>query len=209
MALTFVSTRAGFGTIAQLPIEGNAVVGLLWHPRINQIIVGSGDGGAHVYYSPELSDKGALLCAGRAPPKRSGVVYTGDAMQIHTPHALPMFKDEEADHRKRRRQERRDPLRSQKPEVVKTGPGTGGKLSVGHQQALLASMSGGVSGLTGTKDKIAAFKVEDPREEILKYAKIAAEDPHYVTPAYAVNQPATLSGAHLAATVDSDDEEKE
>ena len=65
---------------------------------------------------------------------------------------------------------------------------------------------GGVSGLAGTKDKIAAFQVEDPREAILKYAKIAEEDPHFVTPAYANNQPQTLTGAHLAKTVDSDDE---
>lgn len=41
-----------------------------------------------------------------------------------------------------------------------------------------------------------------------RYAKIAEEDPHFVSPAYAVNQPATLTGGHLAKTVDSDDEEE-
>ena len=46
------------------------------------------------------------------------------------------------------------------------GPGTGGKLAIGNQQALLSTMSGGVSGLGGTKDKIAMFKAEDPREEV-------------------------------------------
>lgn len=60
-----------------------------------------------------------------------------------------------------------------------------------------------------TKDKIAAFKVEDPREELLKYDKLAREDPIFVTPAYAVNQPQTLTGQHLAKTVDEDDEPKE
>ena len=30
-------------------------------------------------------------------------------------------------------------------------------------------MSGGISGLGGTKDKIAMFHTEDPREELLKY----------------------------------------
>ena len=108
-----------------------------------------------------------------------------------------------------RREERKDPLKSKKPEQVRNGPGTGGKLATNYQQSLLASLPGGVSGLTGTKDKIAAFKVEDPREEILKYAKLAAEDPHFVSPAYAVNDPKLAAGEHLAKTVDSDDEEKE
>jgi hypothetical protein len=207
-SLTIVSTSS-LEKVAEVPVDGASIVGLMWHPRINQLILGNADGGCYVLYDPDVSDKGALYCANKAPPKRSGLVYTGGAMQIHTPHALPMFKDEQLDHRKRRREERRDPLKSHKPEIVKSGPGTGGKLSVGYQQALLASLPGGVSGLSGTKDKIAAFKTEDPREEILKYAKLAAEDPHFVTPAYAVNQPATLSGQHLAKTVDSDDDDDE
>ena len=205
--LTFVSTRT-MEQVAQIDVDGASIVGLVWHPRLNQIILGNGDGGAYVLYDPEMSDKGALLCANREAPRRSGLVYTGGAMQIVAPHALPMFKDENIDHRNRRRQDRNDPLKSNKPEFVKSTVGTGGKLQVGYQQALLASLSGGVSGLGGTKDKIAAFKTEDPREEILKYAKIAAEDPHYVTPAYAQSQPQVLDGAHLARTVDSDDEDE-
>ncbi len=88
-----------------------------------------------------------------------------------------------------------------------SGPGTGGKLNVGYQQALLASLSGGISGLGGTKDKIAMFKSEDPREELLKYAKLAEEDPIFVTPAYKTNQPQTVAGTHLAKNVDPDDDE--
>ena len=204
--LTFVSTQT-LEKVGEVPVDGASVVGLLWHPRLNQLVLGNADGGTYVLYDPEHSQKGALLCADKAPPKRAGLFYTGGAMQIMTPNALPMFKDAELDHRKRRREERRDPLKSHKPEFVKGGLGTGGKLQVGYQQALLASLPGGVSGLAGTKDKIAAFKVEDPREEILKYAKIAAEDPHFVSPAYAVNQPQVTQGTHLAKTVDSDDEE--
>ncbi len=206
--LTFVSTST-MEQVAQVDVDGASILGLLWHPRLNQILLGNADGGAYVFYDPEMSDKGALLCAAKAPPKRGNTFYTGGAMQIVTPHALPMYKDEELDHRKRRRQERHDPLKSHKPEQIKTKLSTGGKLQVGYQQALLASMHGGISGLGGTKDKIAAFKTEDPREEILKYAKLAAEDPHFVTPAYAQNQPQVATGAHLAKTVDSDDEEEE
>ena len=56
---------------------------------------------------------------------------------------------------------------------------------------------------------VCARQVEDPREEILKYAKLAAEDPHFVAPAYAQSQPQTLSGTHLAEKVDSDDEDED
>ena len=52
------------------------------------------------------------------------------------------------------REERKDPLKTKKPEQVMSGPSTGGKLAVGYQQALLASLPGGVSGLAGTKDKV-------------------------------------------------------
>ena len=117
-----------------------------------------------------------------------------------------MFRDDNLDHKRKRRMERNDPLKSKKPEQVMSGPGTGGKLNVGYQQALLASLSGGVSGLGGTKDKIAMYQNEDPREELLKYAKLAEEDPLYVTPAYAANQPQTLTGTHLATNVDPDDD---
>ena len=210
--LTFVSTET-LERVAEVAVDGASVVGLEWHERLNQIVLGNADGGCYVLYDPDASEKGALLCATRAPPRRSGMVYTGGAMQIHTPHALPMFKTDEAllDHRKRRRDDRRDPLKSHKPEHVKTSGtrGVGGQLGVSHQQALLASMPGGVSGLSGTKDRIAAFAHEDPREAILKYAKLAEDDPHFVTPAYAVNQPQTLTGGHLARTVHEEDEAEE
>ncbi len=80
------------------------------------------------------------------------------------------------------------------------GPGTGGRLQVGYQQALLKVLH---------KDKHDAFRSEDPREEILKYAKVAEENPYYVTTAYVDNQPDTVAGKHLAKTVDPDDEPEE
>ena len=89
-----------------------------------------------------------------------------------------------------------------------SGPGRGGKLNVGYQQALLASLPGGVSGLAGTKDKIATFLSEDPREALLKYHQQSIDEPMFVTPAYAANQPKTLTGEHLAKNVDPDDDEE-
>ena len=37
-------------------------------------------------------------------------------MHIITPHALPMFRDDNVDHRKKRKLDRKDPLKSHKPE---------------------------------------------------------------------------------------------
>jgi len=206
--LAFFSLRS-LQRVAQLQLDGSAVVPLIWHPRLNQILLGNSDGKAYALYDPTMSEKGVMFCNVKAAPKRAALSYTGGAMHIITPHALPMFRDDNVDHRKKRKLDRKDPLKSHRPEQVMTGPGTGGNLNVSYQQALLATMSGGISGLGGTKDKIAMFQNEDPREELLKYAKMAEENPTFVTPAYAKNQPAVVSGSHLAKTVDPDDEEED
>ena len=71
-----------------------------------------------------------------------------------------------------------------------------------------------MSGLAGTKDKIEAFLSEDPREALLKYHddNLPEEQRTYAIAGpesvYAKNQPQVVAGAHLANTVDSDDEEE-
>lgn len=55
--------------VQRLGIPGS-VIAVQWHPRINQILVGSGDrksGQARVLYSPRLSQRGATLAVGRQP----------------------------------------------------------------------------------------------------------------------------------------------
>jgi len=211
--LHFFSTRT-FEKVGHVDVDGASVVPVLWHPRLNQIIAGNADGNAYVLYDPEMSERGIMYCLAKAAPKRTSVSFTNNAMHIVTPHALPMYKDENLDHRKKRKLDRRDPLKSHMPERVETGPSTGGQLKVGYQQALLASLPGGVSGLLGTKDKIEAFISEDPREALLKYHDDnLPEDQRTYSIAgpdsvYAKNQPQVAAGAHLAKTVDSDEEEE-
>ncbi|PQQ17535.1 WD repeat-containing protein 70 [Prunus yedoensis var. nudiflora] len=51
-----------------------SVVQCAWHPKLNQIFATAGDksqGGTHVLYDPNLSEKGALVCVARAPRKKS------------------------------------------------------------------------------------------------------------------------------------------
>jgi hypothetical protein len=42
----------------------------LWHPKLNQIVVGLGSGDARVLYDPQKSRNGALLCVHK-PAKKS------------------------------------------------------------------------------------------------------------------------------------------
>ena len=198
--LVFCSTSGAHEVAASVDVDGASVVPLLWHPRLNQIVAGNADGGAYVLYDPSMSEKGVLLCTAKRAPKRAALSYTGGAMQIITPHALPMFREENHDHKKQRSLDRADPLKSRKPEQVMTGPGRGGKIGTTYHHAMMQVLH---------KDKIEEFKSTDPREALLKYAQVAKDDPKYVTTAYAANQPQVVAGSHLAKAVDSDDEEED
>ena len=89
--LVFVSTDT-LERVASVDVDGASVVPLLWHPKLNQIIAGNADGASYVMYDPTMSEKGAMICTAKRAPKRAALSYTGGAMHIMTPHALPMFK---------------------------------------------------------------------------------------------------------------------
>ena len=124
---------------------------VLWHPKINQvsslptshstyskltaplqIVTGSADGSIHVLYSPTSSTNGAKLCVGRAPKRRQLEDLQNDVNNIGpiiTPHALPMFKDDNGMSNKRKREkERADPVKSKRPELPMVGQGKGGRI---------------------------------------------------------------------------------
>lgn len=77
-------------------------------------------------YDPSTSQRGALVCVGRAPRKKS-VDDLEVQPVIHNPHALPLFRDQPS--RKRQREKiLKDPLKSHKPEAPVNGPGYGGRV---------------------------------------------------------------------------------
>ncbi|KZV21510.1 WD repeat-containing protein 70 [Dorcoceras hygrometricum] len=176
----------------------SSVVQCAWHPRLNQILATVGhkhEGGTHILYNPDISERGALVCAARAPRKQSVDDFHAQPV-IHNPHALPLFRDNPS--RKRQREKiLKDPLKSHKPEVPITGPGHGGR--VGSTKGSLLTQyllkQGGLIKET--------WMEEDPREAILKYADVAAKDPKFIAPAYAQTQPEAVF-----AKSDSEDEEK-
>ncbi|KAH7278402.1 hypothetical protein KP509_38G039800 [Ceratopteris richardii] len=184
--------------VRKIGVSSQSVVCCLWHKRLNQILATTGDkkeGGTHILYDPALSERGALVCVGRAPRKKSVEDFEARPV-IHHPHALPLFRDEPS--RKRQREKARsDPIKSKRPDLPVTGPGHGGR--VGSTKGSLLTQyllkEGGLIKET--------WMEEDPREAILKYADVAAKDPKFIAPAYAQTQPKTIF-----ASSDSDEEEK-
>ncbi|KAF0929812.1 hypothetical protein E2562_025949 [Oryza meyeriana var. granulata] len=175
-----------------------SVIRCLWHPRINQVFATVGDkkeGGTHILYDPSISQRGALVCVGRAPRKKSVDDYEVQPV-IHNPHALPLFRDQPS--RKRQREKiLKDPLKSHKPEAPVNGPGFGGRVGTTKGSLLTQYLlkEGGLIKET--------WMDEDPREAILKYADAAEKDPKFIAPAYSQTQPKPVF-----AESDSEGEEK-
>ncbi|AQK65192.1 Nucleotide binding protein [Zea mays] len=175
-----------------------SVIRCLWHPRINQVFATVGDkkeGGTHILYDPSISQRGALVCVGRAPRKKSVDDFEVQPV-IHNPHALPLFRDQPS--RKRQREKiLKDPLKSHKPEAPVNGPGFGGRVGTTKGSLLTQYLlkEGGLIKET--------WMDEDPREAILKYADAAEKDPKFIAPAYSQTQPKPVF-----AESDSDNEEK-
>ncbi|KAI9320545.1 WD40-repeat-containing domain protein [Dichotomocladium elegans] len=154
-----------------------SVVRVLWNPRINQIITGSADGIVSVFYSPKYSVRGAKLCVVKEA-KRQAIDDFELNRPIITPHALPMFKDDQPRSSKRKREKlRKDPKISHRPEMPVKGPGKGGRVGINEQQSVIASFS---------KD---TMRDEDPREALLKYAELAEKEPMWVSNLYKKTQP--------------------
>ncbi|XP_027719364.1 WD repeat-containing protein 70 [Vombatus ursinus] len=185
--------RQTFHKVYEIDVTNASVVRCLWHPKLNQIMVGTGNGLAKVYYDPTKSQRGAKLCVVKNKRKtRQAETLTQD--YIITPHALPMFREpRQRSTRKQLEKDRLDPLKSHKPEPPVAGPGRGGR--VGTHGGTLSSY---------IVKNIALDKTDDsnPREAILRHAKEAEDNPYWVAPAYSKTQPKTVF-----AEVESEDEE--
>ncbi|XP_068106711.1 WD repeat-containing protein 70 isoform X1 [Hyperolius riggenbachi] len=182
-----------FKKVYEIPVTDASVVRCLWHPKLNQIMVGTGNGLAKVYYDPVQSQRGAKLCVVKTKRKaRQAGTLTQD--YIITPHALPMFREpRQRSTRKQLEKDRLDPMKSHKPEPPVAGPGRGGR--VGTHGGTLSSF---------IVKNIALDKTDDsnPREAILRHAKDAEANPYWVAPAYSTTQPNAVF-----AEVDSEEDE--
>ena len=164
----------------ELEFENNCVVSILWHQKINQIMVGLSNGHVKVLFDPSKSNNGATLCVGKVKHNR---IDPGEGLlkpQIINPHSLRMFREKRAETMKKvKAKQRADPVLSHKPEIPLEGHGVGGRMKQGMS-------------LTGFVVKNIALAKADhlnPREAVLRHAKAAEESPFWVAPAYSATQP--------------------
>ncbi|XP_045594700.1 WD repeat-containing protein 70 [Procambarus clarkii] len=168
--------------VKELEVGTSHIVKIIWHPRLNQIMLGCGDGKVRLLYEPKVSHNGAILVVGKHR-KRSKQAEVVVSQQVITPHALPMFREERhKSTRKLEERDRKDPVKSRQPDLPVGKAGSGGRVSAGG-----STLSSYIIRNMGLRNKV--HEEGDPREALLKYAKDAEENPYWVTPAYTKNQP--------------------
>lgn len=188
LVLTGTSVKKGAGTgllvffdkntlekVKQIGVTAGAgVTSLLWHPKINQLAIGTSESPVHILYNPILSNKGALLSVVRAPR----AVDPNDfepARPILTPHSLPMYAETPS-------QKRKDARSSRDPR--KTAKLVEGPLQPKPSTSIMPH-------LFSTFIKKNTMREEDPRDALLKYADEAKENPFFFG-AYNKTQPKAI-----------------
>ncbi|XP_037086952.1 gastrulation defective protein 1 homolog [Pollicipes pollicipes] len=175
-------SRLTFEKVAQLPVAEGHVIRIVWHPRINQLMLGCGSGVCKVLFDPDKSHRGAILAAGKKKSKSKQMEVVMNT-QVITPHALPMFREPRPrSTHKQIEKARQDPQKSRRPDLPQGKSGTGGRVATGG-----STLSSYIMRTLGVEAK--KREEGDPREALLKHAKEAAENPYWVTPAYAKTQP--------------------
>jgi len=166
------------------------VIRTTWHPKLNQILVGSGDGVVRVFYDPRKSVRGAMLCVvkKRTEAKASNWLAT---QRVITPYALPMFKEDKRRQSTTYRQmmrDRKDNKKSHNPDPPMEHKGTGGAVAAGG--STLHSWMAKQIAVKNKDDHI------DPRERILRHAQHSSDHPYWITPAYTKTQPVPIFRPH-------------
>jgi hypothetical protein len=150
--------------------EKQTPVAVKWHSKLRQIFVGCADGSVVLLYDPRHSKNGALLIASNASQVDSlaDILQTradasgGVTGQVLTPFSLPMFREDHTSEKKRKREERKDPVKSKEPERP-----TSGKHKVGGQEGSNVTFAQFVADQRVVKSK--AIAGEDPREALLRF----------------------------------------
>ncbi|KAI8809237.1 WD40-repeat-containing domain protein [Cladochytrium replicatum] len=167
----------------------SAVLRVIWHKKLNQVIVGMSRGSVHMLYDPNVSINGAKLCAGKEPKRLHA---EEDVVSSLNPPIISGDPEDEEEQRmeKRKRNKLRRDLR---PDAPITGPGRGGKVGTNLTQHIMRGI---------IKD---TSRDSDPREAFLRHATDAESDPYWVNPAYKKTQPKPV---YAEAVFEDEDEEK-
>lgn len=156
---------------------GSPLITVDWHSKINQIVTGSANAETHVLYNPDMSNRGAMDVMSRAPKRRhidDNPEFTTDQTlglsgdSIITPGAMPG---------------------SRKAGVTASGRSLDPRRP---QVQLITPFMRSQPDAKHISDNIPLSRMmhEDPREALLKYEKLAKEDPMF-TKAWNTTQPVT------------------
>lgn len=119
----FYSTQ-DFKLIRKIHVANSHTIKVAWHPKLNQIFVGTGNGLIKCYYDEKRSLRGATLCASKLHRKaQQSEIVSGQ--QVITPHALPLFRQERRKtSKKQMEKDRLDPVKSRRPDLpITSGQG--------------------------------------------------------------------------------------
>ena len=179
--------------------DGAALVSVLWHQKLNQILTGSANAETHVLYNPNTSTRGASTVMSKAPKRRhvdDDPNYTTDLSQGLSGDAISNGDGLRAAQSGMSYGARhptigltvsgksRDPRR---PHIPTTTPFAKSQPDEKHVKENIP---------------LSSMRDEDPREALLKYADKAEKDPMF-TNAWKTTQPKTL----YAEISDNEDEE--
>ncbi|ESN99028.1 hypothetical protein HELRODRAFT_66479 [Helobdella robusta] len=166
----------------EFSVSDSSVIRCLWHPRLNQIICSTASGDVNVFYG-DKSHRGAKLSLEKKSKTYKSDEAVGLDPYIITPYSLPLFKTPRpTTSKKAAEKDRKDPVKSRRPDLPVNGPGEGGR--VGAHGATLSQYI--IKNLVLRKPD---ERDKDPRSAILRHAKEAAEHPFWITPAYQKTQP--------------------
>ncbi len=165
-------SRLSFAAHPAVKVSASAVTRVQWHHGINQILAACADGSVRAYYSPEASNKGALLCANRA----ARVDLDDDHYLSKVGEIILPTVQEEKPRRREREVAHRIPERPKNAAPV-IGRGLGGELGISEKAAL---MKGVIEG----EGQGSSWSIDDARQAFLRHAEAAERDPKYVANAY-------------------------
>jgi len=170
--------------VNQLEVAQTSIIRSFWHPKINQIFATTAHGKVHVLYDPIKSVRGAKLCVAKRRKKTNHIEMVA-RQRIITPYSLPLYReDREKSTKKRLEKDRKDPIKSHKPQPpLNSRGGAGGRLKA-HGSTLASFVMKSIA-----KD---TFDDTNPREAILRHDEAAKKNPQWITHAYQKTQPKTI-----------------
>ncbi|VDM41470.1 unnamed protein product [Toxocara canis] len=192
-----------FELVYQINYSKVSCTRVVWHAKINQILVGLSDGSLRLYYDPDNSVRGALECVKR-PLRRQRQQEVVCEEMLLSPLTLEMFqpRGEEGEEKEVTAWRLRKYLRMQdnklRPEFRKPAdmPMSGPSRSLLSLKNLLRPSGGTlhsyIAKQVGTKRNRDFLVDTDVRSAILRHAEEAEKNPYYVTKAYLKNQPVTI-----------------